>query len=700
MSTASARGTVARGKLAPPARATHVLTSGESAWLAALPCALLLLAVIVLAGPLLGRALFEPTGAEHIWRRFYGLGGVRPEPTEHARYVLALLGPLLIVGAARLLRGLRVRALVPAVATPLAQVALAAFVVVCVVAQREHRYGPDFTGGRGFRATIYFTLPTLAVALAVAAGIALVLARRSLTERIAAGTSETRARHVAALVVGGLFTLAYLLSAFNTDGTINIANVALWDHTAFYIDEAFSILNGQAPLVDFHAQYGHLWAYVAAGGMTLFGASLGVFAAIMLAGSAATMATVFANVRRIVGGSSLLTLALFLPFVATSFFMKAGPADNRYSPAALFSLFPIRYFGPYVLLWLLVRRLDTGSQRRMLPLLAFAGLVVINNPEFGVPGAGATLLVLLWTRTDRSARGLARLGLEALGGGAIAIALVSLLTLAVGGGLPHFGMLLLFPRIFGSEGFGLLPMPAIGFHLVVYATFVAAIAVAAVRGVADDERRVLSAALAWVGVFGLGVGAYFTGRSHPQVLEDLFSVWSYALVLLAVVAVRAIAHRPGRRPQLAELLVLAGIGVMVCSLAQIPTPWSQIERIRRSQPHDVRVVTALGNAIRRETRPGEPVAVLVRPGHEISEEIGIRDVTPYANIDSMMTDQQWGEMIRALQRAGGNKLFVQQETLFDEHVRWLAARGYKPYVQWRAPALIGFEKPSRRSARP
>ncbi len=167
-----------------------------------------------------------------------------------------------------------------------------------------------------------------------------------------------------------------------------------------------------------------------------------------------------------------------------------------------------------------------------------------------------------------------------------------------------------------------------------------------------------------------------------------------------MVAVRAIARRPARRPQLAELLVLAGLGVTVCSLAQIPAPWSQVERIRRAQPHDVRVVTAIGNAVEEKTRPGEPVAMLVRPGHQISEEIGIDDVAPYANIDSMMTEQQWAEAIRALERAGGDKLFVQQETLFAEHVDWLAARGYEPYVEWRALALIGFVKKPAEARRP
>ena len=694
MSTSASAGrTVARGSLASSAsaRTTHALTPGESAWLAALPCALLLVAIVVLLGPPLGRALFAPSGASDIWPRFYVFRAVRPESTEHARYVLALLAPVLVVGATWLLRGRRLQAPIPPVAITLVQAALVAFVSGCVAVQHEHLYGDAFTGGRGFRPTVYFTLPTLVVAAVIALAIVLALSRPAAIERIARATRETPPRRALALVAASLLTLAYLLSAFNTDGTINVAHTALWDHMAFYVDEAFSILNGQAPLVDFHAQYGHLWAYAAAGGMTLLGASLGVFAAIMLAGSAATMATVFAILRRLVGGSSLQALALFAPFVATSFFMKLGPPDNRYSPASLFSLFPIRYAGPYLLLWLLVRRLGTGSRRPALPLLALAGLVVINNPEFGVPAVSATLVMLAWALPDRSPRRLARLGLEALGGGAVAVALVSALTLAVGGGLPRFGMLLEFPRIFGREGFGLLPMPSIGFHLVVYVTFVAAIAVAAARGVAGDDRA-LSISLAWIGAFGLGIGAYFTGRSHPHVLIDLFSAWSLALALLAIVVIRAIVRRPHRRPQLAELLVLVGLGAMACSLAQVPSPWSQLERIRRAQPYDVRVVTALGDAIDSKTRPGEPVAVLVRPGHRISEEIGIDDVTPYANIDSMMTEQQWAETIRALRQAGGTQLFVQRETLFPEHVRWLAARGYEPGTEWSRLALIRFVK--------
>jgi hypothetical protein len=693
---------------------THALSAGESAWLAALPCALVLVAIVVALGPPLGHALFEPRGDNAIWRHYFDLHGVRPEPTEHARYVLSLLGPVLAVGGVLLLAGRRIWDGLPRVLELACQVAIVAFVVACIVYQREWIYEIAYTSGKSAPVTIFFTNATFLVAGMLTLLAAAALHSPAAVARIARATRETPARRGVAILAAALVTGAYLLSAFNTDGTINVAHAALWDHMAFWIDEAVSILGGQAPLVDFHAQYGQLWAYLAAGGLALFGASFGVFAAIMLVGTSGTMAAVFATLRRLVGGSSLQALMLFLPFVATSFFMKLGPPENRYSPASLFSLFPMRYAGPYVLLWLLVRRVQGSATGRPFVLCTLAGLVAINNPEFGVPAVGATLAALAWTQQQRSWRALRQLAASALLGAAVAVALVCTLTLAVAASLPHFGLLTTFPRIFGIEGFGLLPMPPYGFHLVVYVTFVAAIVVAAVRGLAaDDDDRALTAALAWSGIFGLGVGAYFTGRSHPHVLIDLFSAWSLALVLLAVVVVRAVARRPSRLPTLAELLVLAGVGVMACSLAQIPTPWSQIDRLKASQPHDVRVTTAIGEVIRELTHPGEAVAMLVRPGHQISQEIGIDDVAPYANIDSMMTREQWQDTIDALERAHGRKLFVMRETLFQEQVQWLARRGYKPYAEASALALIGFVKGkpprvserrrqplSRRSARP
>jgi len=370
---------------------------------------------------------------------------------------------------------------------------------------------------------------------------------------------------------------------------------------------------------------------------------------------------------------------LFAPFLATSFFMEVGPLDDRYGPANLFSLFPIRYAGPYALLWLVVRRVQRGTGGTTLPLFALAGLVALNNLEFGLPALAASLVALAVT-TAPSRRALGRLAAEALGGALAALLTVCLLTLAVAGSLPHLGFLTTFPRIYANAGFGLLPLPALGLHLVVYATFAAALVVAAVRVLSpgDGEDRALTGALAWAGVFGLGAGGYFVGRSHPHVLIDLFSAWGLALSLLLLVVVPAIARRPSRRPQLAELLVLAGFGAMACSLAQTPTPWSQLDRLGTTTPVARRVATAVTTVVDQMTRRGEPVALLVPLGHRIADELGLDDVTPYANGGSMMTARQWTETIVALRRAHGTRIIADQRTTFRETVAFLAAAGFRP----------------------
>jgi hypothetical protein len=694
--SASARGPVARGNLAASARATRALTPAEAAWLVAPACALLLLAAIVVLGPPLGRALFAPPGDWTIWQQFVNARFVQLEPTEHARYAIALLGPLLVCGGALALARRAPRTTIAPALVAASQVALLLFVVACVVAQQRHVYDSSFTNERTAGRMVVVSLPTLVVGVLLALLAAWALQRPGAPAFAQTALQEGRRRRLAAIALATLFSLLWLLTAFNTDGTIELANQSVSDNIAFWSDEAFALLDGHAPLVDFHAQYGHLWAYAAAGGMALFGASLAVYAAIMLAGTAGALAAVLATFRQ-VAGTWPAALALFLPFTATSFYMAVGPLENRYGPANLFSLFPIRYGGPYVLLWLVVRRVRRRATRPPIALFALAGLVAINNLEFGLAALGASLLALAAAAEDRSPRALARLAGAAVAGVAIAVALVSALTLVVAGSLPHPAMLTTFPRIYGAEGFGLLPMPPLGFHLVVYVTFAAAIVVAVVRlatraGAAADEAP-LTTALAWAGSFGLGAGGYFVGRSHPHVLIDLFSAWALALSLLAIVIARALARRAGRRPQLAELLVLAGVGVMACSLAQTPTPWSQVERLWDARPPQDRIATVGTEVVDKLTTRGEPVALMMMLGHRIAYELGLDNVTPYANMDSMMTREQWGETLRRLQRSGGRKVIVMRHWLFPERIEYLRSAGF---VGAREAAGVGFVEYVRR----
>jgi hypothetical protein len=652
---------------------THALTADESAWLAALPAALALLALILVLGPPFGRALFAPPADTGIWRPMIREGAVLPEPTEHARYVIALLGPLLVAGGVLVLRGRSVSSRSRAALVRAGRAALIAFVAVCVVYQETHYY-PDLITGEGPRQRVYFTPATLVVAIAIALLVAEALRRRDVIARLGRIATETTAKRLGVLAAAALYVLVWFLSAFNTDATIGTANPATRVNIPFWIDEAFAILNGQAPLVDFHAQYGQLWSYIGAGGMALLGTSFGVYSALMLTGTAGALAAVLATFRR-VAGSSLAALALFLPFVATSFFTELGPPANRYDPANLYSLFPIRYGGPYLLLWLVVRRPQRPLIRQTL-LFALAGLVVINNAEFGAPAFGATLAALLWTAPSHSPAALARLAASALAGLLGGIAAFAALTLVVAGSLPHFGMLAVFPEIFARDGLGMLPMPPLGLHLVLYLTFGAALVVATVRTVGGGGDPAQTASLAWAGVFGLGAGGYFVGRSHPDVLIGLFSAWALALGLLLVVVAQAIARRASRRPTTVELLVLAGFGAAVCSLAQTPTPWSQIDRLQHRAPHNV--LAADTRLVQRMTHRGEPVAIMLQQGHRIAYDLELKDITPYSNMEVMVTHRQWEETIAALQAAHGRKIVVPQRDLLQERADWLQAAGYRP----------------------
>ena len=650
---------------------TPAPTAGDIAWLAAVPTTLLLLAALVVLGPVLGDVLFQPSG-QHI------LPGdefsFMPEPTEHARYVIALLGPLLISGAVLLIPRTRLRLPTDTVAAAvkavqvLLMLVLAATFVIQDTTIFELPYYPER------QHVVYFTPTTLTVAAAFALLLAAGLRRDRYVARAAGWLSETRWRRPLALAIAVLLLAIWELTAFNTEWTIGAANDATSVNFSYWLDETFSVLNGQPPLVGVNAQYGQLFPYLIAGAMKLTAASLGVYASVMIGGASGAMLAIFALLRR-VASSSIGALALFLPFVATSFFMERGPLDDRYSPANLFSLFPVRYGGPYVLAWLLARHLDGARPRHRSLLFLLAGLIAINNVEFGIPCFGAVLALFLWT-SPRLTRGtVARLARDAGAGLVAAIAAVSALTLVVAGSLPRFSMLFTFAQRYGTDGFGMLPMPSFGVHLALFATFVAALVLATVRAVRGEER-LMTGMLAWSGAFGLGAATYFVGRSHPEVLIDIFSIWSLTLGLLLVNAIRAIRDRPSRFPAPIELALFFGFGLAICSLAQTPTPWSQIKRLGETTPVAMFRPLPMNREIARDTRRGEHVAIIAPLGHRTAYEVGVVDVMPYADW-LVIYEEQVNEIVDALRRAGGHKIFMINTFTWSETLLQLQRAGFK-----------------------
>lgn len=642
----------------------------EIAAIAIVPCAALTLLVGVLLGPPLGDLFFPAGPASEFWP-----GALRrPEPTEHARYVIALTGPLLLCAVVAVAAP-RVRA-VPrwSAAATAVEVLMLVFIGFLFVAQRTLTYRSGIFVL--YPPRMYFTWPTVAVAAIFAAAAVAALRRRTVADRLRMATTETPALRRVALGLAALFVGLWLLTAFNTDGTLGRAALAVQGNVPFWLDEAFSILNGIAPLAGFHAQYAQLWPYLPAGAMSLFGASFGVYAAVMLTLTAAVMLAVFATLRH-VARSSVVALALFAPFVATSFFLEEGTLDNRYTAANLFTMFPLRYGGPYLLAWLVCRHLDGRGRRRQWPLFFGATLVVINNPEFGLPAFAATCGALVWASTLPFQARIAALARAAAIGGSAAVVAVAALTLVVVGRLPHYDWLLEYPRIYGMKGFSMAPMPTFGVHLILYLTFAAALVVATMRAVSRRRDVVLTGMLCWSAVFGFGAGAYFAGRSHPYVLIDVFSAWAFALALLAVAVVRAVLARPTGRPRVAEVAVLFGFGLAVCSLAQTPMPWRQITRLQHATATPRFVPRAAERYLARRTTAGERIAILGRLGHRAAYDIGVVDVAPYANLDSMVARRQWHTAIDGFVADELEKVFLEESAAFGEQSAMLKEAGYR-----------------------
>jgi len=679
------------------------------AWLLAVPVALLAIALIALLGPPLGRLLHAGRAPYTFWAELRW--AVAPEPTEQGRYLLSLGAPLLLAGAlvaaARRRPAMSPRAVKLAVAG--AQAALLAAALVCFAVQERLVYRTPIYQPGIFHRWRYFTPPTLLVAALLTAGAYAVLARPALRARAARLLRESDRRRALAAAAAVLLTVLWLLHAVNTDSSIMGTSSHEWNPAQFTLDETYAVLDGRTPLANFTAQYGSLWPYLTAGAIAVFGTSFLVFSLAMCSITAVALLAVYALLRRI-AGSGVAALALYVPVLATSFFMVGGTSTSRYTFGDYFGVLPLRCAGPFLLASLLVRRLDGaggGRDRRLWMLGLVAGLVVLNNVEFGLAALAATVAALLWTAEDRGARALARLA----GGLALgllgAYALLALLTLVRAGELPQLGRLLDYGRLYSIGGFGLLKLHRLlGLHLVLYATFAGAIALATVRALQRAPNRALTGMLVWSGVFGLGSAAYFMGRTHPELLIALFPTWALTLALMTV----DVVARTRRPPGLGGVLVLAATALTVCSIAQLPWPWTQLERIGEATPSAPLIdgeapLPPYAGAFMPDPstraffapRPGAKVAILLTTGHEIAYRFGVVDVARYTGLYSMPNRERLRTVVDDLRAAGGTTIYLPQaeQGVYDVLRSWGFARRPEA-VEWGSTTVSKWVDTARR----
>ena len=504
--------------LSPTSQRIHRAESADAAWLCAIPCLAVVAGLSFLLADQVAGLLPADRGSYTFMPIFDPM--LRPEPEELARCLIALLAPLLCSAAVASAPRWISRIPLPVVAHIAvgAQLVLVAAVVASIVAQYRMRYGSAYftrpgDAPFGWR---YFTPATLAVAALLTFMVMRALRSAALRRRAAAALSEPPMARSSMTALAVIATALWMLHAVHSDAEVGNAFGELQYHLGFTLDETFAVLNGRTPLVNFSAQYASLWPFAIALPMLALGKTVLTYTVVLSAISGLALVAIYGVLRRACR-SAAGALVLYLPFLATSLFTFARSAGQAVTVGTYYGTLPLRYALPYFLAWLTARDLDraASSAVRAWILFTIGGIAVLNNADFGVAALGATVAALLWAGPGRHDRAsLLRLGAALAAGLTTALTLVSLLTLAHAGSLPRLWRLVDYARMFAISGFGQMPIPGLlGVHLLIYLTYVAAIVAATVRMRRGARNRVLTGMLAWAGVFGLGAGFYWVGRS-------------------------------------------------------------------------------------------------------------------------------------------------------------------------------------------
>jgi hypothetical protein len=645
-----------RPHAAAPAPSKRERPSAEDiAWVGAIVAVFALVAAFFTLAPLLAHLYPAPNhDVFAIWR-----GQIAPEAHEEVRGMLTLGTPILLALAVAMAGSSRSprRSLDPFILG--AQVTGVGLLVLAVLRQQRTS---------GFLPVNYFDQYLLSPANLIA-GILIGLGLTALvlrwSGRLPAWATRIgaalRAKPWLAFALAALATAIWLLPAVISDTTIDLSGPLAAGHIPLQGEDYFSVVNGRTPLVNFIADYANLLPLFVAPILGAFNSSITAFTLIMCALSGLALLAVYGVFGEVTRGR-WLALGLYVPFVALALFPWNDEGPFREFNGIYFGVLPGRYFGPFILAWLCAL-----SFRRRIPLWALygvAGLVVLNNSEFGV----AALLALTAAQVatwDRSSPLRGRL-LSLVGWGAAgllgALALVSAFTLIRAGGLPNPTFLTYFSRLFWHDSYGLVPMRTLGLHWAVYLTYAAALLMAAVRYARAAPDRTLTGMLAFAGMFGLATAMYYVGRSSQFQLMLLFPAWGLALALVAWTAGHSLRAAAPNSDRLWRLLVpacaaLIGFGVMISAIDRLAPPWRQVERLQngRAAIYDD---TAAQSFVESKTTPGEDVLIIgTSIDHRIAERAGVVNVSPLNGLFSLITRDQADLAIDQLDDSGGDLVF-------------------------------------------
>ena len=625
---------------------------------------------------------------------------VRPEHAELVRVAIAIIATLVVAAAVAYVPTRRLPSRLGGAAPALAAAGGAAAVFVVLIAW----FSRSEPSAQGIDEPDYFSALAGVAALVFAA---LVLWLASSRRRLGDGWEAVRgalARRPVAAAIAVVVTVCFLLPAAFTESSLGDAlPFILFGHLPGIFGDFVAVANGRTPGVDFASQYAALLPYALWPLLSLLDYSPAAFTIIATCLSGLALLAVW-RLLALAARDELGGLALYVPVLALSVVPLAVVGDERLTNASQYQLLPERYLLPMVTAWLLARHLRGLAPRGPGLPIACAAIAAANNPEFGLPCLVATLIALALAR-----RGTATMWLEVRGllaRAAVAVVAVAVLVCAIDlvrtGSLPSPATVLYYSRLFGSQGYGMIPMPVLGLHLAVFATFAGALIVAAVRARRTDDDRTLTALLGFAGAFGLLAFVYYGGRSNGYSLIGLFPAWGLALALLTRLVVARLRGAgdlldAARRAGALGICALAGFGLAVTTVTQVAAPWDQVSRIADTssgKPNSFDL-DAVERFVGERSMPGEPIAVVGSNGFLIAREVGVEDTSPIEDPVHFVAGTQVQDVIDALHDEGGSSIFVRDRSFpppLPSISAYLASAGFRPVAHDRASGTTQWQR--------
>jgi hypothetical protein len=167
-------------------------------------------------------------------------------------------------------------------------------------------------------------------------------------------------------------------------------------------------------------------------------------------------------------------------------------------------------------------------------------------------------------------------------------------------------------------------------------------------------------------VQGLGIGAYYVGRSDKFTMTAVLSIWALNLALLVIWAAREYlaSGGAGRRPPMAVAAfgcaALIGVSLGAVQLFSPPSPWSEIDRIFTNDPnpYDPFANDDVTAFVEAQTEPDEKVLILRENGDLIARDAGVQNVSPISEPQHIIGPDQLDFVLDALAENGGTKVFT------------------------------------------